>query len=191
MGLLQQNWGWITANPWGFTTFLALAFGAGWGAAKLFYGERIELLKAKASSPNQRSAKEQSIRKSHLYVANGRHGPNLLGATTHDVFIGQELSLRADIADNETLHVVLHGPPHACLSDTSGAWYYNVVGVTNWVISKYQDNTSSPVQHFNAESGLAELKLIFSRSGNVRVEVFEGDSSSASWTKDIRVYDKS
>lgn len=190
MGLLQQNWGWITANPWGFAAFVVSAFGAGWGVARLFYGERIELLKARAGSPNQHGAKEAPVRK-FLYVANGRHGPNLLGATTHDAFVGQELSLRADIPDNENLHVVLHGPPHAHLSDTSGAWHYNVAGVTNWVISKYQDNTSSPVQHFNAESGRAELQLIFARAGNVHVEVFEGDSSSASWTKEIRVYDKS
>ena len=190
MGLLQQNWGWVTANPWSFATFIILAFGAGWGAAKLFYGERIELLKAKVGSPSQQSTKESVIGKVQ-YVANGRYGPNLLAATTHDAFVGQELSLRADIPDDETLHVVLHGPPHAYLNDTSGAWHYDVVGVTNWVISKYQDNTSSPVQHFNAESGRAELQLTFARTGNVRVEVFEGDSSSASWGKDIRVYDKS
>lgn len=190
MDLLQQNWGWITANPWGFSAFVVLAFGAGWGAAKLFYGERIELLKARAGSPNQQSAEKSAISK-FQYVANGRHGPNLLGATTHDAFVGQELSLRADIPDNEMLHVVLHGPPHAYLSDASGAWHYNVVGVTNWVISKYQDDTSSPVQHFNAEPGRAELQLIFARAGNVRVEVFEGDSSLVSWSKDIRVYDKS
>jgi hypothetical protein len=190
MDLLQQNWGWVTANPWGFATFVVLAFGAGWGAANLFYRERIELLKARAGRPDQQSTKTSAPR-TFQYVANGRHGPNLLAATTHDAFVGQELSLRADIPDNETLHVVLHGPPHAYLSDTSGAWHYNVVGVTNWVMSKYQDNTSSPVQHFNAESGRAELQLIFARAGNVRVEVFESDSSSASWSKDIRVYDKS
>ncbi|MHB1282416.1 MAG: hypothetical protein ACYCZI_00890 [Metallibacterium scheffleri] len=190
MDLLKQYWGWITANPWGFATFVVMAFGAGWGVAKRFYGERIELLKARLGGPNQHSVKESSVSKI-LYVTNGRHGPNLLGATTHDAFVGQVLSLRADIPENETLHVVLHGPPYAHLSDTSGAWHYNVVGVTNWIISKYQDNTSSPVQHFNAESGRAELELSFSRAGNVRVEVFECDSSSASWTKDIRVYDKS
>lgn len=190
MDLLRQNWGWITANLWGFATFVVLAFCAGWGVAKLFYGERIELLKARAGSQNKQSDKESAVSK-FQYVANGRHGPNLLAATTHDAFVGQELSLRADIPDNEMLHVVLHGPPHTHLSDTSGAWHYNVVGVTNWVISMYQDNTSSPVQHFNAESGRAELQLIFARAGNVHVEVFEGDSFSASWSKDIRVYDKS
>lgn len=190
MDLLQQNWGWITANPWGFVALVVLAFGAGWGTARLFYGERIELLKAKAGSPNQHGVKESSVGK-FLYAANGRHGPNLLGATTHDAFVGQELSLRADIPDSQTLHVVLHGSPRANLSDTPGAWHYNLMGVTNWVVSKYQDNTSSPVQHFNAESGRAELQLSFACAGNVRVEVFEGDSSSASWTKDIRVCDKS
>lgn len=190
MELLQRNWGWITTNPWGFATFVVLAFGAGWGVAKLFYGERIELLQARAGSPNQQSDKKSAVSK-FQYVANGRHGPNLLAATTHDAFVGQELSLRADIPDNETLHVVLHGSAHANLSDASVAWHYNVVGVTNWVMSKYQNNTSSPVQHFNAVSGRAELQLTFARAGNVHVEAFEGDSSSASWSKDIRVYDKS
>jgi hypothetical protein len=48
MELLQQNWGWITSNPWGFATFAVVIFGLGWGAARLFYGERIELLKVRA-----------------------------------------------------------------------------------------------------------------------------------------------
>ncbi len=187
MELLRQNWAWIAANPWGFGSFIVLAFGAGWGVAKLFYRERIALLEARTGNANHQDTSKQPA-KEFQYVASGRHGPNVLAPTTHDAVVGQELSFRADIPENKTLHVVLHGSSHAYLEETSAAWQYNVVGVTNWVISKYQENTSSPIQHFNAESGRAELQLSFGRAGNVHVEVFEGGGPVASWTKDIRVY---
>lgn len=187
MEFLRQNWEWIAMNPWGFGTFIILAFGAGWTAAKLFYRERLELLKARAESTNHVTNSE-SAAQVFEYVANGRHGPNILAATLHDIVVDQELSLRANIPEGQTLHVVLHGSPDEYLDDTSAAWAYNVVGVTNWVMSKYQDSTSPPVQHFNAESGRAELELSFCRPGIVRVEVFEGSGTTPTWVKELCVH---
>lgn len=185
--LLRQNWAWIASNPWAFAAFVVVAFGFGWGAARLFYSERIELLKLKASaSLKAPSAQESAVK--FQYRATGRHGPNLLGSATHDVKVGQHISFQADVPQGEKLHVVLHGPPIPSLGASSAAWYFNVVGVVNWVASTYQESTSSPVQHFNAEAGLADMQFYFGRAGDVFIEVFEGESTEATWSKSIRVH---
>ncbi|MGH8397634.1 MAG: hypothetical protein ACRETA_05250 [Gammaproteobacteria bacterium] len=157
------------------------------GAARLFYSERIELLKLKASaSPKTASSQESAV--NFQYRTSGRHGPNLLGSATHDVNVGQHISFQADVPQGEKLHVVLHGPPAPSLSAISAAWYFNVVGIVNWVASNYQESTSSPTQHFNAEAGPADMQLHFGRAGDVLIEVFESDSTEATWSKSVRVH---
>jgi hypothetical protein len=186
MELLQQNWAWISDNPWGFAALVILLFGAGWGAARTFYTERIELLKEKLSAMDGNPVKNGADT-TFRYKSNGRHGPNVLSTTVHDAVVGQHLSFQAQIPDNQKLHVVLHGPPPSSLSDTAAAWYFNVAGIDNWVASRYRESASSPTQHFNAESGPAEMQFSFGRAGDVRIEVFEGDSPTATWSKRIHV----
>lgn len=186
--LLRQNWGWIGDNPWGFIALVVVAFGSGWGAARLFYSERIELLKIKAGASLKLHSAEQAPHASFHYRTSGRHGPNVLGSATHDAKIGQRLSFQADIPHDGKLHVVLHGPPLSLLGATQAAWYFNVVGVMNWVASLYQESTSSPVQHFNAESGAADMQFYFGRPGDVRMEVFEDESTNPTWVKSLRIY---
>ena len=64
------------------------------------------------------------------------------------------------------------------------------MGVTNWIPSTYVENTSPPVQYFNAEAGPAEMQFYFGRAGDVQIEVFEGDGPTPSWSKRIRVLDE-
>ena len=188
MDLLRQNWVWIASSPWAFATFVVVAFGLGWGVARLFYSERIELLKLK-SSASQRSPSRQESAVKFQYLITGRHGPNLLGSATHDVKIGQHISFQADVPQGEKLHVVLHGPPVPSVGASSAAWYFSVVGVVNWVASTYQESTSSPIQHFNAEAGQADMLFYFGRAGDVSIEVFEGETTEATWSKSVRVHD--
>lgn len=47
MELFEKNWDWISSNPWGFLALSVAIFALGWQVAKLYYGERIELLKIK------------------------------------------------------------------------------------------------------------------------------------------------
>jgi hypothetical protein len=186
MELLKENWNWIVSNPWGFATMSVLLLGAGWAAAKMFYSERIELLKARASGHDSRSADKPTIKK-FQYRPIGRHGRNVLADTTHDATVGDPMSLQAEIPDGEKLHVVMRGPPPSSLSPTLGAWYYSVIGVANWAPSTYKEDTSSSTQHFNAEVGQAEMKFTFNRTGDVVIEAFEGETRKPSWSKTIHV----
>ena len=186
MELLRQNWAWIALNPWGFTALVVVAFGLGWGAARLFYSERIELLKLKVGEAGKTASGKAPTTK-FQYKTNGRHGPNVLATSTHDAEIDQRMSFQAYIPEGQQLHVILHGPPMVDLGQTPAAWGFNVVGVVNWVASTYQESTTAPLQHFNAESGQAEMQFFFWRTGDVRIEVFEGDSTNPSWSKSIRV----
>ena len=187
MELLRQNWAWVAGNPWAFATFVIVAFVFGWGAARLFYSERIELLKLRAGASFRAPATQESALK-FQYRPTGRHGSNLLGSATHDIKVGQHISFQADVPQGEKLHVVLHGPPIPSLGADSAAWCFNVVGVVNWVASEYQESTSSPVQHFNAEAGSADMQFYFCRPGDVSIEVFEGESTEVTWSKSIRVH---
>lgn len=190
MDLFKANWDWIASNPWGFAALSLLMFGLGWGLAKLLYGERLELLKVQLFSLSK-SCPENGPVTEFRYRSHGRHGRNVLADTTHDVTIDEKLSFQADVPDGEKLHVVLHGPQPQLLSETSGAWHFSVIGVNNWTNSKYQENTSGCVQHFNAEEGPADMQFFFARPGQVKIEVFEGDSRAATWSKSLHVSDKS
>jgi hypothetical protein len=186
MDIIKANWDWIASNPWGFVALSALIFGAGWGFAKLFYGERIELLKAQIASTSKGDSKtgpETNFR----YKPHGRHGRNLLAGTTHEAIVEEDLSLQANIPDGKKLHIVLYGPPPQSISETSGAWYFSVMGVNNWTASTYQESTSGCIQHFNAEEGAAEMQFHFARPGQVRIEAFEGEDKTATWSKILHV----
>jgi hypothetical protein len=164
--------------------------GIGWGVARQLYIERIELLKAQIASPSKISSENGPVT-DFRYRPHGRHGRNVLAETTHDVAVGEQLSLQANVPEGKKLHVVLHGPQPQSLSEISGAWHFSVIGVNNWTNSRYQENTSGCVQHFNAEEGPADMQFFFSRPGQVEVQVFEGDDRAATWSKSLHVADKS
>lgn len=148
----------------------------------------IDRLKSQlASQIPDVGSKQSSQEQKFLYQPYGRSGRNILSDTTHDVKAGEDLSLEAKVPTGKKLHVVLHGPPPQHIDESSGAWHYSISGIQNWKISKYQENPSGCIQHFNAEEGMAEMTIFFSRDGQFTIEVFEGESRVASWRKIISV----
>lgn len=185
MEVLKHNWDWIAANPWGSLALAFMIFMGGWGLARLFYGERLELLKIKSEKLDP--IRKPASSRSYVYKSHGRHGRNALATTTHDAVVGEPMSLAALIPVEGRLHVVLQGPPPASLGEIHAAWHYSIAGVTNWTASRYQESTNAPTQHFNAEEGVADLHIEFARAGYVTIEAFEGDQRSVTWTKRLHV----
>lgn len=71
MELFEKNWEWIASNPWGSIGLAILCFVSGWGVAKLFYQERLEILKEKRlnNSPT-------NVLSKFFYPEHGRNGKN-------------------------------------------------------------------------------------------------------------------
>jgi hypothetical protein len=186
MELFQQNWALIGSNFWVFASVAVLFFGLGWGAARLLYRERLEILKAKAESQKPKTA-ILTGGSSFVYAVNGRHGRNLLSRATYEVRVNESTSLRAEIPDQSRLHLVLRGLPPAYIEDTSGGWAYSVAGVTNWVAGDYHQDMQKAEQHFDAESGTAELKLYLYRQGDLTIEAYEGTDQRPTWSKVVKI----
>jgi len=190
MDLLQQHWSWIASNPVGFIAMAALFSGLGWTAAKLIYGERIEVLRTRVERTQEHASPVKGQPAAFTYPPHGRHGRNILSNSTHQVHVNEPLSLHAVIPTPERLHIVLSGLPPIYISDTSAAWGFSVVGVVNWVQSLYHQDMKAAQQHFDAEAGPADLQLSFSRTGDLVIQAFEGGSQSLSWTRRIRVVEQ-
>lgn len=186
MEFFQQNWALIGSNPWIFATVALLFFSMGWGAARLLYSERLEILKAKAERHQPNSAVATGDIQ-FSYPVNGRHGRNLLSSATHEARINEQLSLRAEIPNQSRLHLVLKGLPPLYIDDTSGGWSYSVAGVANWVAHQYHQDMQNAEQHFDAESGVAELRLQLLRQGDLTIEAYEGTDQRPTWSKVIKV----
>jgi hypothetical protein len=187
MDILQQNWALISGHPWPFASIALLFFGLGWGAARLLYAERLELLKERSGGIKQASSPHQENQKEFSYPTNGRHGRNLLSSSTQEVRADESFSLRAEIPNSSRLHLVLKGLPPIYLEDTSASWSYSVVGVANWVSGEYHQDMKSAEQHFDAESGAADLKLHLHRAGNLTIEAYEGTDQRPTWSKIVQV----
>jgi hypothetical protein len=181
MELVQQNWHWISTNPWGAAGLALLCITFGWAAASLFYQERIEVLKERQSVPKKQTSSSPQF----VYPTVGRHGKNVLANSTKDVFVGDWLSFRAEIPSKSRLHIELQGPEFEDLDDTGASWMYSISTI-NWTTSKY-DAQNGGRQFFDAEEGTADLKLQFARAGEVRITALEGASQTPSWTKVLRV----
>lgn len=186
MELFQQNWTLINSNFWVFASVAVLFFSLGWGAARLLYGERLEILKAKAEGQKPKTA-ILTGGGSFDYPATGRHGRNLLSSAIHEVPTNEPISLRAEIPAQSRLHLVLRGLAPVCIEDAHGGWGYSLAGVTNWVAGDYHQDTQNAEQHFDAESGTAELKLYLYRQGELTIEAYEGTDQRPTWSKVVKV----
>lgn len=184
MNFLQENWLWISTNPWSVAGFALICISIGWGAATLLYQERIALLKERQAT----STKETSLSTAFIYPPVGRHGKNILANSTNDIFIQEWLSFRAEVPPKSRLHIELQGPKPEHLDDTGPSWVFGI-SIINWTANGY-DEASGGRQSFLAEDGIADLKLQFIRSGNVQITAFEGISQTPSWTKTLRVLAK-
>jgi len=184
MDLLQQNWLWISNNPWGFASLALFCIALSWGAASLFYRERIEILKERLAAPEKRA-----VPAAFTYTSSGRHGTNILANSTNDVFVEEWLSFRAEVPPKDRLHIELQGPKPKYLDDTGPSWMYGI-GAINWTASGYDPHDGGR-QSFEAEGGAADLKLQFLRAGEVQIIAREGTTQSPSWTRTLRVQAKS
>lgn len=190
MEWLDTHWDWLAKNPKGAVT-LALALIAGtWLAARAFYRERIEYLKERLEAEKAKPAATTTAQPStaaYVYPAGGRHGRNLLSNLVHELTVGEHVSLRAQVPDDSRVHVVLRGLAPIYIEDASAGWSFSLSGVTNWSARRYRDDVSPPEQHFDADAGIADLDLVFSRPGDLLVQVFEGQDQSPTWTRQVRV----
>ncbi len=117
-----------------------------------------------------------------LYPDSGRHGRNLLSNSTHEVIVDEPISLRAEIPPGTKLHLALKAELSSA-GGASGGWSYQVDTVMNWTSSSYRADAGRAEQHFDAEAGLADMRLRFHRSGQLTIEGFEGTAQSASWRR--------
>jgi hypothetical protein len=182
MEFIKTNWDWVSSNPWSSIGFAALFFGIGWSLARLYYKERIEILKEKNSiiPPSKKKVKN------YTYAQHGRYGKNILVNSTPTIKIGEPVSLRAEIAEGQRLHIEMEGPKRVYLSDNDPSWLYSVGKSINWSAQTYK-NEKGGFQAFDAESGVADKELIFKREGEVTVNVYEGESQAPSWGRTFRV----
>jgi hypothetical protein len=185
MDVFKANWEWIATNPWGFTTMAILFLGLGWGAAKLFYSERMELLKSQASSkapPTPAPAKSDT--QPYRFAPAGRYGRNLLGATTHRVVVGERVSLKVEMPEDGMLRVELLGSPPTTLDEQSYGWTFDAFS-TVWEHEPYQHDSHR--QGLVAAGGNGDLGFQFCRAASVTIEVYEGEVRVPTWTKQIQV----
>lgn len=182
MEFIKTNWDWISSNPWVSLSFAALCFGVGWGVACLYYKERIEILKEKVSGIP--SSKEKI--KKYSYAQHGRYGKNILVNSTSTVKVGEPVSLRAEIPEDQRLHVEIEGPKRVYLADNEASWVYSIGKSINWSAQTYK-NEKGGFQAFDAEGGVADKELTFKRIGEVTVNVYEGESKAPTWGRTFLV----
>ncbi len=188
-----DHWKWVAADPVAFITMAIVLAGLGFAAAKAIYSERIEVLKSRldgraAGAPASGSVPGAALASIEFsYPTMGRFGRNLLAHLTHEVTVGDHLSMHALVPEDRQLHLVLRGVPPIYVEDTSAAWSFSVMRVTNWVNSLYQQTMEGAEQRFDALAGPADMDIVFHRAGDLVIEAHEGHSPAAVWTKRVRV----
>jgi hypothetical protein len=184
MELIEKNWEWIASNPWGSIGLTILCIALGWGAARLFYQERLEILKERRSSNSSHKALDK-----FKYVEHGRSGKNILSNSHTSVAIDERVSLRAEIPNESKLHIEMKGPKPTTLSDTGASWFYSVGKSINWTANDYE-KPSGGRQSFHAEGGVADKELHFARAGEVEIIAYEGNSQTVTWRKVLNIRNK-
>jgi len=189
MEFFRENWDWISSNPWLTMTLIILSFASGWGVARLFYGERISVLKEKLAGATSKISVTRNSSNEFRYPHAGRYGRNILANSIHDANVGDEMSFSAEVPDGGKLHVVLN---LSSGKSVNTIWGFSVDGKENWTHSRFHfcDKTQSYIQHFNAETGKADMKFSLMNPGVISVKAFEGESQNITWEKNIHVYDK-
>jgi hypothetical protein len=182
MEFIKNNWEWFSSNPWVAVTLALMFFGLGWAAAKLFYNERIELLKEKNNGSHSQPVKHENFE----YPQSGRYGKNVLCNTVLSIGINDKVAFRAQIPTKSRILVVIKGPRPLHKSDTGHSWQFSHSKRANWTTSTYEPENGGR-QEFTAENGAADMELEFVRSGEATISVFEGEDKSVSWEKTITI----
>jgi len=120
------------------------------------------------------------------YPEHGRHGPNILSNSTHEVFTQEGVSMRAEIPARSKLQVRIKMD----LPDqTKFGWFYDTSKISNWVNRGYEQPTGTgrATQLFDAEPGSADIEVRFQQTGNLQIEVYEGEAQSPSWSRTVHI----
>ena len=184
MDFIKENWDWIAESIWKVISIATIFFAVGWGLAALFYKERIEILKEKINSKNESPSSDDPSE--FIYPETGKNGRNILANSTLSVQKGEKVSLRAIIPKNEKILIELKGPKRLYKQDDGASWNFSISQKRNWTTKTYEPENGGR-QEFDAESGSADMEIVFQREGKVIISVFEGDMRSNTWTKEITV----
>lgn len=151
------------------------------GAARMFYQERLAILKEKvlSNSPNEVVGR-------FIYAEHGRNGKNILSNSHISVAIEERVSLRAEIPNKSKLHIEMKAPKPTTLGDIGDSWFFSLGKSINWTANDYE-KPSGGTQSFHAEGGIADKELYFARAGKVEIVAYEGDSQTISWRKVLNI----
>lgn len=181
MKLLRDNWDWITLNPWGAASLAILLFLLGWGAARLFYRERLAVLAEQRNSETL-----QQGTKKFTYPKSGRFGRNILSRSTTNIFKDEEVSLRADVPKGKELSIELRSLEPNNTEQKKAAWLCPLGKSINWSEQKYQYSEGGH-QLFECEEGVADKEIHFKCPGEIAVKVYEDGAPSATWSRHFSV----
>lgn len=181
LSFLRDNWDWISSNWWGAVGLVIIGILLGSGAAKLYFQWPG---KAKADGHSSGNAVGSERFK---YPEHGRHGKNVLSNFVNDVNVNEKLSLRAEVPPSSRITMEMFGPIPTTLDDNGASWYMQVGQGVNWSYATYIPEHGGK-QQYRAEGGAADLQITFAREGTVRISVYEGDSTAASWQKTLQVH---
>jgi hypothetical protein len=182
MDFIKNNWEWISTHPWLVITIALMFFVLGWKAATLFYKERIELLKEK----NNNVPKVDNEPETFKYPQSGRYGNNVLSNSVITTTLNGKVALRAETPQYSRILIEMLGPKPLHKSDLGASWQMSMSKLLNWTFNTY-DFDNGGRQEFTAENGVADLELEFLRSGEVTINIFEGEDRNPSWQKTIIV----
>jgi hypothetical protein len=184
MDFIKENWDWIAENIWKIISIATIFFATGWGIAVLFYKERIAILKEKVN-PKKEIPSDSSVNE-FRYPETGKNGSNILANSTLSVRKGENVSLKTIIPKNEKILLELKGPNRVHKQDNGASWVFPIGRIRNWTAKTYEPENGGR-QEFDAESGSADMELVFQREGEVMITVFEGDKHSNIWKKQISI----
>lgn len=182
LDFFKDNWGWISSNWWGSIGLILAGTIAGMTVIKLYYG-RPRQTESESSSSSKRALLEEKF----AYKEYGRHSKNILANSISDIEINESVSIRAEVPGSSRILVELRGPTPTYIGDGAPSWYIPMGKSINWTFGGYFPEKGGK-QQFKAEGGIAELTLNFAREGEVQVLVYEGESRTPSWTKQLTVH---
>lgn len=180
--LLAENWKLISENPVMFI-LLAISFlSAGFAAGKAYYSERINILSERLK--DRPTDMPEKNRQKITYPKAGFFGVNILDPATTSVLTSDAYSLAAYLPANGTLKLRIRMLPTSTLTEGQGCWHYTL-SPKNWSVRKY--DFSQHEQWFEATQGAADVEIAFAQEGSLQIDAFESESSSPSWSRELRV----
>ena len=116
------------------------------------------------------------------YPETGFYGDNILMKEKTE-YTAQGNSLQAKPPGGKRLKIVITG---LSATDQTGIWYYHVGTSNNWAITKFDISTYTQVFQSIDGGQTCDLSMLFD-VGNFRIDYYENDAVSPTYSKDIVV----